>query len=442
MGAEQEHIVLSHMTAFRYWRLASAGLIAMPTRCRVNDLSQATSTLRNINPAHLAWRTITPAVLTEHGIVPRSALEPGLRLLASRGAIPAFKDLASAVDPSADTARCRRSILHELVRLLWSKTDSGLIGLQTAPERPDFSYSFPLPLDVLLGERGARCPSSTIRPHCHRQPLPRGALWRINQSVLIVSPAFLVAQLAGQCVGQPHIVIAGGVELAGTYSLLPPGYVDCGKLIDEGRDFIAKDGTLLGDGYAHSQPVLNPSLLSAALTPGCAGYSTAKAAGPYIISGSASPFETDTHTSLSPRYPLGGFSAGIPALNTPVHLSPEAQALYDNKQTCVPDALYSGRGRQRVDVEPGGDVWHSSSWKQDNKRRQALERDGYDVVAVSWDEFADFSRWSLIAESIVARLRFSREPPSTRNREKQALVHADLVNPDLLRDSFGLPAEE
>lgn len=442
MRAEQRHIVLSHMTAFRYWRLASAGLVAMPTRCRVNDLSQAASTLRNINPELLAWRTITPAVLTEHGIIPRSALEPDLRLLSRRGAIPTFRDLSSAVDPSADAAWRRRVILRELVRLLWSQTDSGLIGLRAAPERPDFSYSFPPPLDVLVGERGDRCPSSTIRPHCHQRPLPRGALWRINQSVLIVSPAFLVSQLAGQCVGQPHIVIAGGVELAGTYSLLPPGYVDCSKLIDEGRDFIAKDGTLLGDGYMRSQPVLDPSLLNVTLTPGCAGYSTAKAAAPYIIPGSASPFETDAHASLSPRYPLGGFSAGIPALNTPIHLSPEAQALYDNRQTCVPDALYSGRGRQRIDVEPGGDLWHGISWKQDNKRRQALERDGYDVVAVSWDEFADFSRWSLIAESIVAHLGFSREPPSARNREKQALVHADLINPDLLRDSFGLPAEE
>ena len=60
MGAEQEHIVLSHMTAFGTGEVGFGRPCAMPTRCRVNDLSQATSTLRNINPAHLAWRISLP----------------------------------------------------------------------------------------------------------------------------------------------------------------------------------------------------------------------------------------------------------------------------------------------------------------------------------------------------------------------------------------------
>ena len=68
------------------------------------------------------------------------------------------------------------------------------------------------------------------------------------------------------------------------------------------------------------------------------------------------------------------------------------------------DALFAGRYGVKIDVEPGGDAWHSPKWKQDNRRRQALERDGYRVVVVSWDEFVDFPCWSLIAEAVSRRL--------------------------------------
>ena len=76
------------------------------------------------------------------------------------------------------------------------------------------------------------------------------------------------------------------------------------------------------------------------------------------------------------------------------------------------------------------------AWKKDNNRRQALEHDGYEVVAVSWDEFADFARWRLIAEDMAARLGRGLRPASERICQRQAAVHADLCDTDLLRETF------
>lgn len=432
------YLVLSHMTALRYWRLAATGLLPMPTRCGISDLSQATSSLRDMDSTRLDWLGIQPVDLAEHGIVPRKALEPGLAALARYGQIPTLQQLSAVVDSSANLAQRRRAVLHELVRIIRSMA----IGRAGSHEQADatfalprFDYTFPLPLDVLVGSRGARCPSSSVHSHCCLNPLPKGALWRINDSVYIVSPSFLLTQIAAAHPDAPHAVIAAGLELAGTYSLLPTGFVDCSKLIDEGRDFISNDGVLLGDGYARARQVLAPSDIAPASMNARYGRAACDAAAPYIVPGSATPLETCINVSLSPRNRLGGFSAGIPQLNTTVDLSPAAQTLYEDRRTCVLDALYVEGGR-KVDVEPGGDAWHRFSWKQDNQRRRALEHDGYTVEVVTWDEFADFPRWCLVAESIVSRLGHKSSQPSALVRQRQALVHADLVNPDFLRESF------
>lgn len=296
----------------------------------------------------------------------------------------------------------------------------------------------------MVGTVTARRSSSDVYAHCITRDLTPGSLWRINDSVLVVAPPLLLAQFARGAAVPPHAIAAAGCELAGKYSLLPSGYVDCSKLIDEGRDIVRSDGMLLGDGYARAQNVLVPAdfvdLVDLARENKKSTRRTPRdVAAPLILAGSASPFETGVDVSLALGRWHGGFGAGVPRLNEAVELSPEAQALYGGRRKAVLDALFAGRYGVKIDVEPGGDAWHSPKWKQDNRRRQALERDGYRVVVVSWDEFADFSCWSLIAEAVSRQLGRCAHGAADRMRERQKRVHADLSNPDFLRESFEPP---
>lgn len=462
MGNKQ--IILYGMTALRYWRLAAAGLLAMPKRCRVTDITQVTANIRDIPAEHLDWMTIPPVVLAAHGIVPRAAVEPGLKLMAARGAAPSLRELTRGVS-TTDKIDLRKAVIRNLVRLSWREMETanagavetvspgdkkaasdGVVAASTgaaagASRKPSLDYKFPNQLELMVGTVRARRSSSDVAVHCITRDLPPGSLWRVNDSVLIVSPALLLAQLARPANAQPHAIAAAGIELAGTYSLLPSGYVDCSKLIDEGREIVRIDGTLLGDGYARARSVLVPSDFAGLATPAGekkpAKRTTNDIAAPLILAGSASPFETAIDVSLALTRWHGGFCAGVPTLNETVALSPEAQALYGGRKKTVLDALFIGKHGIKIDVEPGGDAWHSPKWKQDNRRRQALEHDGYKVVAVSWDEFADFSCWLLIAESISRRLGHTTRDATDRIRERQQRVHADLANPDFLRESFG-----
>lgn len=462
MGNKQ--IILYGMTALRYWRLAAAGLLAMPKRCRVTDITQVTANIRDIPAEHLAWMTIPPVVLAAHGIVPRAAIEPGLKLMAARGAAPSLRELTRGVS-TTDKIDLRKAVIRNLVRLSWREMETanagavetvspgdkkaasdGVVAASTgaaagASRKPSLDYKFPNQLELMVGTVRARRSSSDVAVHCITRDLPPGSLWRVNDSVLIVSPALLLAQLARPANARPHAIAAAGIELAGTYSLLPSGYVDCSKLIDEGREIVRIDGTLLGDGYARARSVLVPSDFADLATPAGkkkpAKRTTNDIAAPLILAGSASPFETAIDVSLALTRWHGGFCAGVPTLNETVALSPEAQALYGGRKKTVLDALFIGKHGIKIDVEPGGDAWHSPKWKQDNRRRQALEHDGYKVVAVSWDEFADFSCWLLIAESISRRLGHTTRDATDRIRERQQRVHADLANPDFLRESFG-----
>ncbi len=448
MGNKQ--IILYGMTALRYWRLAAAGLLAMPKRCRMADITHATANIRDIPAEHLDWMTIPPVVLAAHGIVPRAAVEPGLKLMAARGAAPLMRELTSG-EATADKMDLRKAVLRNLTRLAWQEAGAPKVGAggTATPAaasgtlaKPSMDYKFPNQLELMVGADKARRSSSDVYAHCVTRDLQPGLLWRINDSVLVVSPALLLVQFARRTAVPPHVIATAGCELAGMYSLLPSGYVDCSKLIDEGREIVRPDGTLLGDGYARARSVLVPADFVDLVALAREGKKSTRrtprdVAAPLILAGSASPFETGVDVSLALGRWHGGFGAGVPRLNEAVELSPEARALYGGRKKAVLDALFAGRYGVKIDVEPGGDAWHSPKWKQDNRRRQALERDGYRVVVVSWDEFVDFPCWSLIAEAVSRRLGRVAHGATDRMRERQRRVHADLSNPDFLRESFG-----
>jgi len=134
----------------------------------------------------------------------------------------------------------------------------------------------------------------------------------------------------------------------------------------------------------------------------------------------------------------GGFGCGIPKINERIDLSTAAARIY-GKRTCYADALFMGRSGRLVDVEPGGETWHAgeTNWRSDNRRRQALEHDGYEVVALSWEDFTNYERWGEVGARVARSLWLYPRPISKRMESRRHLVHGDLTNTELLRESFG-----
>lgn len=434
-------LVLTDMTALRYYRFAKAGILPMPQPCNESSLAGSSATLKLVPASDLTWCHIKPSVLAGHGVVARAAVEPGLAAAAHLGVL-SDNVLYDFERPPVDERDLRRQVLHNLLRLSRS-----VLALQDptavqagGPLDDLLSYDFPR-LDLLVeGDAKRHRSRGTIVHKWGGGDFPAGALMRINDSLLILSPEMLVVRLAILRPDAPHLLAMLGLELAGRYALLPEGFVDCGKLIDAGRGLVAQDGHLLGDGYLKARELLDVDRLDQ-ITAGVAmrrGRHALETALPWICAGSESPLESGTNVSLVLPRLSGGFHAGRAELNVEVTLSEEARALNGGAPTCRIDELFVGRSGQEVAVEPGGDAWHKgAAWKKDNDRRQALEHDGYQVVAVSWDEFADFNRWRVIAEDVVARLGRSLMPASDRMRQRQAAVHADLCDTSLLRETFG-----
>jgi len=433
-------LVITDMSALRYYRFAKAGLVPEPQPCDVRGLDCATATLKGIDPSDLAWRHIAPHLLAERGVIARAAVEPGLAVAAEHHFVPNKEALYDLERAPVDDGDLHCQVLRNLVK--WSRSALAAYdptALQAGSLLSDqLGYEFPR-LDLMVRE-DAKSRSKAAIAHMWSGDLPDGALMRINDSTLVVSPELLLTRLSILRPDAPHVLAALGLELAGRYALLPKGYVDCSKLIDEGRELVSSEGRLLGDGYVSAKSLLDVDRLDAFFAQVTAkrGRHAREVAMPRIFAGSESPLESNSNVSLVFPRLSGGFSAGKAELNAEVRLSADARALCNGARVCRLDQLFVGRGGRRVDFEPGGDAWHRGmAWKKDNNRRQALEHDGYEVVAVSWDEFVDFARWSMLAESVARSLGRCTRQASERTRERQARVHADLVDLDVLRDAFG-----
>ena len=433
--------VLTDMTALRYHRLARAGLVPKPQPCHVCSLAEAGASLKKADPTDFLWRHITPPLLAAQGIIARAAVEPGLAVAARNKCVPGRDFLYDLERPPSDDGDLRIQVLRNLVR--WSRSALAKYDPAASQGRGALDdllgYDFPR-LDLLVGEKSGKRKSNNVIPHTWQGDLPVGSLLRCNASVLVISPELLLVRLSILHPGAPHLLTALGLEFAGRYALLPEGYADCGKCIDEGKELVSADGRLLGDGYVRAKEALDIDRLKDFFGRAnvIRGRHARETALPWIRNGSESPFESASNVSLVLPRTSGGFSVGTPELNAKVSLSAEACALNNGVRSCRLDELFIGRSGQKVAVEPGGDLWHRGlAWKRDNGRRQALEHDGYTVVAVSWDEFVDFGRWRVIAEDVAARLDRGLGPVSSRMRERQAAVHVDLCNTDLLRETFG-----
>ena len=113
-------LVITDMSALRYYRFAKAGLVPEPQPCDVRGLDCATATLKGIDPSDLAWRHIAPHLLAERGVIARAAVEPGLAVAAEHHFVPNKEALYDLERAPVDDGDLHCQVLRNLVK--WSRS--------------------------------------------------------------------------------------------------------------------------------------------------------------------------------------------------------------------------------------------------------------------------------------------------------------------------------
>lgn len=394
-GTPAHKVVLCHWTALWYYRLSNIGLLPVPYECDDFSLDDATANLAHLTQKDISLLSISTADYASHCIY------------VEQDVCKAYRDLGRA---------------------------HGAEALSVATDSP---YMVPLTdeLDVLVGGKARRVAADGIRVHRQSSCLAEGSLRRIGLSLYIVSPELMFAQVS-QLLKEPHLVATLATELAGTYSLLPAGMVNCQEALLHGEDvFDAKD-YLKGDGYCNTLPLTTIEKLHtyASTQKSVRGTGAAEKGLCASVDQSASPFETVIDVSLALSRRLGGAGCGVPRANREVPLNDDGRRI-TGKSKVIADALFTSRNGHRIDVEPGGKAWHSGkdAMVRDNERRLALERQRIEVIVVPWKTFKDPDAWRHVCNRVACHLGRNFHVPSDELLERWDHVHRDLCDPDLLK---------
>lgn len=394
-GESGRKLVLSHWSALWYYRLSNAGLLPRPFACEGPSLDGASANLDCLIKKDRDLLSISTTDLASRGIY----IEDDVR-----------------------------RALRQMDRSRWPEALSAAV---------DSPYVIPLPgkLDVLVARGSRRVTAEGVRAHQHGPQLAEGTLRQIGPSLYIVSPELMFVQMS-QSLQEPHLVAALATELSGSYSLLPAGMVNCEGVLSRGEDPFDERCYLRGDGYCNALPLTGVDELRKFVA--CAGrlhgIEAARSGLQASVDHSASPFETAIDVSLALPRRLGGAGCGLPEANKDVPLNDEGKRI-TGKGKVIADALFTSRTGHRIDVEPGGRVWHSGkdAMVSDNDRRLALERQKIEVIVVPWKTFRDSHAWMHICRRVACHLGRNFHAPSDQMTERWSQVHEDLCDPNLLK---------
>lgn len=175
----------------------------------------------------------------------------------------------------------------------------------------------------------------------------------------------------------------------------------------------------------HQDPLTDVSRLRKVveLHRGKTGAAKALKALEYVRDRAGSPREIALAMLIGLPYKYGGASFGMPTMNQPVDLSPEAKTLA-SKDKCICDLYFP---RWSLDLEYEGYEFHSGSSKmeQDSLRRDALALMGVKVITVTNKQIIDLDKLNalikLISKTTGKRFRPEVAGFAARQRELQRM---------------------
>ena len=263
---------------------------------------------------------------------------------------------------------------------------------------------------VMVFDANQRRRSTEHATHIWTGPIPDGSFYRLDESTLIASPAFMFLSAASR-LSLPAL-IAFGCELCGRYSFDDR----------EERGFRTR-----------STPLSTPEQLHVFLEGAhcCRGYRTASRALPYLVPDSASPMETFDALALHLPYRLGGYGFDKPAMNHAVELSDKAARIAKRK-TCYADMYYTSSRHpdSKLDIEHHGRLDHSSfeDRASDRARVNGLKEMGFEVIELTKDQVNDLLAFEYIiqriAELLGRRLKEDKLGPTPARLEFRKEVFA------------------
>lgn len=239
-------------------------------------------------------------------------------------------------------------------------------------------------MHIMVFDKAQKRKSKLHVSHVWSDHLPEGSFYRLNDSVLIASPAFAFLGAAGSL--DIAALVAFGCELCGLYSFDP--------MSDRGF-------------RKRSVPLLTKDCLGEYLTDAkrCRGYDKAMRALPHVLERSASPMETFDALAISLPCRYGGYGLEKPLMNYGVRLSSKA-ARIAKRETCYADMCYIDAKRHlKLDIEHHGKLDHSSigDRNSDRARVNGLKEMGFEVIELTKDQVNDLEAFEYIVQR-VARL--------------------------------------
>lgn len=237
-------------------------------------------------------------------------------------------------------------------------------------------------LHVLAFEKGARRHSSVHNVHLWSGPVPEGSFYRLDENVLVASPAFMLL-VAATSLSEVQL-IAFCCELCGFY-----GFDESAK-----RGFRKRETPL----------VTKEHLLGyLSCVRGCKGSLKAISAAQHAIENSASPMETFDALAMCLPYRLGGYCLDKPSMNHEVALNSRASRIA-RRSRCFADMCYP---EVPLDIEHHGRFDHADCEDalSDRARVNGLKEMGYEVIELTSEQVNDLLSFEYIIQRIAKLTR-------------------------------------
>lgn len=242
---------------------------------------------------------------------------------------------------------------------------------------------------------------------CHYRPTnyPKGALYKVQDNLLITSPELTLVEMAADLSLPETAALIS--EFCGLYS--PAEEAEHGMFSRE--------------------PLTTLDKLAAFLETceGTRGLTNAKAALKFAFENSRSPMETAAALIFSLKPLRGGYSLGKPEVNMRVALGAKTRK-GAGVDTLMPDLLWPDA---KVCVEYDSTEFHSSDERAniDSQRKNALQAAGYQVVTLTSQQLYDVAQTDVVAKQIAALLgrRATMPKPLAQAQLREELLGSNSI---------------
>ncbi len=255
-----------------------------------------------------------------------------------------------------------------------------------SPDYQDLVEKYGAPLQLVAPTAAARTRRQGSVCHVLAQPLHGRSFAKIDDGLYVSTPEFVFLQMAGVMSLERLILL--GFELCGTYTA-------------SGKNGFASNS------FALTAPAKIKRFVEGA--PRCKGRAQALRATKYVLSGSASPKESQLAMLLCLPYRLGGYGLQQPEMNRRIELDPVTQFLL-KKRFVVCDLYWSAA---KLDLEYDSTEFHSTKEKlvADARRRAALESRGIASINVTSSQIAQPDEIEALAKTVARMLGKQIRPP-------------------------------